>query len=319
MRFAAALLAAVAAAGSPVLAARPQQAQAPQLPRPVFKSSVARVSVAATVRDLRGRPVTNLTIKDFELFDDGQKKEILDFSRDKAPVGLALLADVSGSMDVAHKRAALVEIARQLTAALEPADRVGLFAFHRELIEVRPLAAPSSDLLKTLENVDAYGRTSVFDAVAETSQRLIESSGPRRAIIVLTDGADNASRLSPGQVSGLASSIDVPIYVFLIVSPLDRAGGSKSVIDPQLEALQGGALGNLARWTGGEIVAPVASEDIAEATQQLVRELRHQYLMAFEPGGQAGWHPLEVRARRPGLTVRARSGYMVPARAGDRQ
>jgi hypothetical protein len=53
-------------------------------------------------------------------------------------------------------------------------------------------------------------------------------------------------------------------------------------------------------------------------TKQVVTELRHQYLMAFEPGGQTGWHPLEVRTRRPNLVVRARSGYVVPGRPGDR-
>jgi len=161
--------------------------------------------------------------------------------------------------------------------------------------------------------VDAYGRTSLFDAIAETGNRLAGAAGPRRAVVVLTDGFDNASRLTPGQVSGLASSIDVPIYVIVVVSPLDRAGKS-SVIEPQLEELENGRLGNLARWTGGEIFVPITPQDTDAVTRQIITELRHQYLMAFEPGRQAGWHPLELRTRRSDLTVRARSGYMVPAR-----
>jgi hypothetical protein len=122
--------------------------------------------------------------------------------------------------------------------------------------------------------------------------------------------------MSAAEVSAIASGIDVPVYVIVVVSPFDRAGGSKSLIDTDLQALREGPLGHLARWTGGEIIVPVSAEDLASATQQLVTELRHQYLMAFEPGGQPGWHPLEVRTRRTDLTVRARSGYVVPARTG---
>lgn len=312
MRLISATLIGVLTAGS-VLSAQ----QNPASQRPVFKAGVSRVSVAATVRDSRGRPVTNLTASDFDLFDNGQPKAILEFSREQAPVGLGLLVDVSGSMNVAAKRAAAVQTSKLLIESLNKDDRVGLFAFDRNLSEVAPLGTSPSEVLKRLAGIDAWGRTSVFDAIADTARKLHDTGGPRRAVIVLTDGDDNASKLAPTYVSGVASSIDVPVYVFVVVSPLDRAG-SKTVIDDHLNSLQQGALGNLARWTGGEILVPVTPEDAVAMTKQVVTELRHQYLMAFEPGGQTGWHPLEVRTRRPNLTVRARSGYMVPGRPGDR-
>ncbi len=285
--------------------------------RPVFKTGVARVSVAATVRDSRGRPVTNLTASDFALFDSGQRREILDFSRAETPVSIGLLVDVSGSMDVASKRVAALDTSRLLVQSMRNDDRVGLFAFDRSLDEVAPLGTTPDEVLRRLGRIDAYGRTSVFDAIADTARKLGETAGSRRAVIVLTDGDDNASMLDPSYVSSVASGIDVPVYVFVVVSPLDRAGGRSTVIDGHLTALQQGALGNLARWTGGEIFVPVAPEDAATMTRQVVSELRHQYLMAFEPGGQSGWHPLEVRTRRPNLTVRARSGYVVPALTGE--
>jgi Ca-activated chloride channel family protein len=308
---AAALLVAVAVT-TPLVAAQ-QQGQ----PRPVFRAGVARVSVAATVRDGRGRPVTNLTQADFELFDNGQRRDILDFSREDAPVGLGLLVDVSGSMNVADKRAAALETSRLLVQALASTDRMGLFTFDRDLEEVAPIGTAPAVVLQKLAAIDSYGRTSVFDAIAETARKLSDSTGPRRAVIVLTDGDDNASKLAPEYVSSVASSIDVPVYVFVVVSPLDRAG-KETLIDAHLTSLQQGALGTLARWTGGEIFVPVTPEDGIAMTKQVVAELRHQYLMAFEPGGQTGWHPLEVRTRRPNVTVRARSGYMVPGRPGDR-
>ncbi|HXT70931.1 MAG TPA: VWA domain-containing protein [Vicinamibacterales bacterium] len=294
-----------------------QAVQQPASQRRVFRGGVARVSVAATVRDGRGRPVTDLTASDFDLFDNGQRREIVDFSRDEAPVGIGLLVDVSGSMDVAAKRAAALETSRLLVQSLDKNDRVGLFAFDRLLAELAPVGTTPDEVLRRLARIDSYGRTSVFDAIADTARKLSETGGPRRAVIVLTDGDDNASKLDPAYVSSVASGIDVPVYVFVVVSPLDRAGGKTTVIDEHLAKLQQGSLGNLARWTGGEILVPVRPEDAAAMTKQVVTELRHQYLMAFEPGGQSGWHPLEVRARRPNLTVRARSGYIVPAATGE--
>ena len=311
------LLALVASSGPLLAQAVQQPPQKPAEPRPVFRSGVARVSVAATVRDSRGRPVTDLTVKDFELYDDGQRKNIIEFSREQAPAGLGLLVDVSGSMHVAAKRDAALGTAKLLVQALTKDDRVGLFAFDRDLQEIAPLGSRPDDVLQKLGRINAWGQTSVFDAIAETSQRLSKNSGSRRAVVVLTDGDDNASKLSPQYVQTVASSIDVPVYVFVVVSPLDRAGdGNKTLIEEQLVKLQQGSLGNLARWTGGDIFVPVTPEENIAMTKQVVSELRHQYLMAFEPGGQAGWHPLDVRTRRPNLTVRARSGYMVPGQPG---
>jgi hypothetical protein len=115
------------------------------------------------------------------------------------------------------------------------------------------------------------------------------------------------------QVSGLASSIDVPVYIVLVVSPLDRVGKSTtSLIDPHLAEQRDGALGNLARWTGGDILVPVSEAETLAATKQIVDELRQQYLLAFEPSAAPGWHALELKTK-PNLIVRARSGYLVAA------
>jgi len=71
-----------------------------------------------------------------------------------------------------------------------------------------------------------------------------------------------------------------------------------------------GNLADLARWTGGELYVSSSAEHTSAATREIVEELRHQYLIAFEPGTRPGWHPLEVRTRKDNLIVRARSGYM---------
>jgi hypothetical protein len=78
-----------------------------------------------------------------------------------------------------------------------------------------------------------------------------------------------------------------------------------------IDALVNGPLGNLARWTGGEIYTGLGPAQASRVAQQLVSELRQQYLIAFEPDGRPGWHPIELRTKDSDLIVRTRSGYFV--------
>ena len=251
-------------------------AQTQEPGRPVFHAAVDRVTVAVTVRDKRGRPVTTLTANDFHLVDNGRPQPILEVHRDTTPVALAILADISGSMEVAYKSDIVRDAARQLVGFLTAGeDRVGLYAFDTVLDEVQPLELAPGRVVERIDRLEPWGKTKLFDAIAETGRKLAESNAPRRAVVVLTDGDDNASQLSAGEVSAIASSIDVPVYVLVIVSPLDRVGQTTaSVIDPVLIAQRNGMLGNLARWTGGDILLPVAPADMTAATRQIVQELR---------------------------------------------
>jgi VWFA-related protein len=215
-------------------------------------------------------------------------------------------------MDVAIRREAAAEISRHLMSWLLPDDdRVGLTTFDRTLQHVHPISAPSDEVLLKMKAIRPYGQTSLFDAIAEAGRDLAATGASRRALIALTDGADNASRMSASEVSGIASSIDVPVYIVLVVSPLDRAPRGSSVIDDQLEAMLAGRLGDLARWTGGDIFAPVGPSETSVVTRQIINELRNQYLIAFEPGTRPGWHPIEIRTRDKEHVVRARTGYFV--------
>ncbi len=200
--------------------------QTEQPVRPVFRASVARVTVATTVRTKRGKPVTNLKPNDFELFDRGNERSITDFRSDATPVNVAMLVDFSGSMDVASKRQAARDNAAMFLANLTPGvDQAGLYVFDKSLRELQPLAPAPGNVLAALDAAARpFGATSLFDAIAETGRSLVAQGGARRAVVAFTDGADNASRLTAGEVSGIASSIDVPVYVILVVSPLDRIG-----------------------------------------------------------------------------------------------
>lgn len=280
--------------------------------RPVFSASVDRVTLSVTVRTSRGRPVTNLTEQDFVLLSSGRPQVITDFRRDSTPVSLGFLVDFSGSMGVGARRAAARENVQSMLRLLVPGvDRAGLFVFDKALKALQPLAPAPGDILAQLDGVSRpFGATSLFDAIAETGRTLAESSGARRAVVALTDGVDNASELTAGEVSGLASSIDVPVYIIVVVSPFDR-DGKKPHPSLNLGQMVGGQLGDLARWTGGEIYVSLGPEQAARTALDLVTELRQQYLIAFEPDGRPGWHPIELRTTRENLVVRTRSGYYV--------
>jgi VWFA-related protein len=149
----------------------------------------------------------------------------------------------------------------------------------------------------------------LHDAIAQAAERVASREGRRRAVVVFTDGNDNFSRLKPSEVSGIASAIDVPVYVVGIVSMVDDPGADIGAVSAAQSAFSG-PLSDLTTWTGGRTFVASVPAKRSIVGRQIVDELRHQYLMAFETSGRPGWHPLEVRARGRDLTVRARSGYI---------
>jgi VWFA-related protein len=283
--------------------------------KPTFHSQVTLVAVTAVVRKRNGQPVTGLRPDDFELYDNGERQTIAQFQSMASKISVAMLLDFSGSMDIGAKMSAAHDTVESLLGRLAPGtDEAGLFAFDSTLHELQPLGPAPGAILARLDHARPFGATSLYDAIAGAGRALSEHGGPRRAIVVLTDGIDNNSVLTAPQVSAIASAIDVPVYVFVIVSPLDRSGGSV-VSEKALDATLQGPLGNLARWTGGDIFPVINAATTSTATEQVVSELRQQYLIAFPPGAAPGWHAIDVRTRQKNLIVRARSGYVVPAKA----
>ena len=302
-----------------VNAGPPRDVEAGQAP-PRFRSAVQMVTVVAVVRDQKGRFVRDLQRDDVQVLDKGAPRVIRDFRADtESPVSIALLFDESGSMSVAAKSEAARAAGRHILAALDPRrDEVAVFAFDSELREVEPFTADIGRVEQRLDGARPFGTTSLFDAIAGAARAVASRGGRRKAIVVLTDGVDTSSRLRPEQVSAAASAIDVPVYVLSVVSPLDHTG-EESAVETRLTDSRGD-LANVAYWTGGDVFTSSAPAHASVAARQIVAELRHQYLIAFEAGTEPGWHPIEVRVRDRGATVRARSGYSVwPAGAGNEQ
>jgi VWFA-related protein len=276
---------------------------------PVFKSSVDLVSLSVVVQR-NGRNITGLTVNDFELLDSGEPRPIVSFHADSSPISVALLFDGSGSMDVSAKVKAGRAAAHHLLSWLDPGkDRIGVFTFDTELQQQQAFRSAGPDALEMLETIKPWGSTSIYDAIAQAGRQVAEFGGPRRALLVVTDGADNRSQMSPSRVAAVASGLDVPVYVLVISTPIDHPG-TDTAVDREGASTRTGALEDLARATGGSLYTLSAPAHASIAARQIVDELRHQYLIAFEPSTRAGWHPLTIRTRDQHLVVRARHGYV---------
>jgi len=283
-----------------------QQAGPPQPApdvQPIFRSAVQRVALAAVVRDGKGKLVKDLTAKDFELLDSGRRTPLIGVWSEPSPASVAVLMDASGSMATKLERAR--ETSRNLLAGLQPGvDEAALFSFDTEMKELRAFSTSFSAADGAWASTRAFGATSLWDAIADTSNR-IASRQRRRALVVITDGVDSASRLKPSEVSAIASAVDVPVYIVVI--------STFSEEDPREPIQLTGPLADLASWTGGSLLVVRDTITAGTAAQEILSELQHQYVVAFEPGSKPGWHALVLRTKKSGLFVRARSGYTVGA------
>jgi Ca-activated chloride channel homolog len=289
------LLAASLAAALPASASAQARPEDPTAEQPVFRTSVEIVAMAAVVRNKQGRVVPTLSRDDFEVLDAGGRRPIVDLRTEiGAPASVALLVDSSGSMKVGHALDSARLVASEVLDRLDPTrDEAALLTFDSRLVELMPFTRDYDPVRMRLEDLDAYGTTSLYDAIAQAARTVAPNTKRRRAIVVLTDGADNSSAMTPAEVSAVASSIDVPVYILSV-------GAARTE----------GPLSDLARWTGGDFFLANTAAQASAGIRQLIDELRHQYVIAFEPSIASGWRHVEIRTRRPGLTVRARSWYL---------
>jgi VWFA-related protein len=258
-----------------------------------------------SVRDARGRSLSGLSASDFEVRDNGQLRPILSLTDRQSPLSLAILVDMSGSMRVGPKIAMARQAFDSVVSHLRDGeDEVALFTFDASLHERHGFTTDLATLKDALADFQPFGTTSLYDATAATARRLVDRSGGRKAIIVVTDGVDTSSALTASQVSGLASSIDVPVFVMATVPVLDQRIMLEAA--PHSDAAD---LRDLAEWTGGQLVFASSLMESVVVASDIVNQLRQQYVLAIEAGIGREWRHLDVRVKRPSAVVKARSGY----------
>jgi len=286
-----------------------QERQEPAAQSLTFRSALDLVTIQASVRDHHGRVVGGLTSDDFEVRDNGTPRPILSLRSDRqSPLSLAILVDMSGSMRIGPK----IAMARQAYAAVlarlhQGQDEVAVFTFDASLHERHDFTRDLPALKDALSEFEPFGTTSLYDATGAAARRLAARSATHKAIIVLTDGIDTSSAMSAREVSGLASSIDVPVFVVATVPSVDQ----RLMLEAAERATPSDAadLRDLSEWTGGQFVFASTFVETTLAASSLIDDLRQQYVLAIEAADSHEWRRLDVRVKRPSTVVKARSGY----------
>jgi VWFA-related protein len=293
-----------------VFTAAPRAQEPASPPRATFRSAADVVTIQASVRDARGRVLKGLTPSDFEVRDNGELRPLLSLRSDgQSPLSVAIVVDMSGSMGVGPKigmtRKAYESVLAQLR---QDRDEVAIFTFDASVYQRRGFTSDLAGLKGALDDFEAFGTTSLYDATAAAARELAARSATHKAVIVLTDGIDTSSTLTAHEVSGLASSIDVPVFVVATVPSLDQRIMLESAGRPPA-ASNSADLRDLAEWTGGQFVFASTLVETVTAASSLVNDLRQQYVLAIEAARDREWRRLDVRVRRPSARVKARSGY----------
>jgi Ca-activated chloride channel family protein len=269
------------------------RADAQEPGRPVFQSGVAAVEVYASVTDASGVPVTGLARERFTVKEDGRPQPIAAFAEGDVNLSLALAIDRSWSMAgrplVAARRAG-----RTLLAALRPADRAMVMAVSGRVEVVAPLSGDRGAAIAALDALDPWSTTALHDAIVEAVDLVQEGSG-RRAIVIVSDGADRYSRASEADVLRHVRARDVLVY------PVAN-GQSLPPLFAELAAL-----------TGGRSFHAKDDAALERAMRAIADDLHHQYLLGYAPPARAAdpgaWHAIDVSVDVPGAKVRARRGY----------
>ena len=278
---------AVAASLSLALAADPQT---------VYRSRADVVVIDVLVTD-DGKPVTTLAKSDFVLRDNGVVQSILDVDQGTLPLDVTLTLDISGSM-TEKKRAALERAVRQVSGALEPADRGAVVTFARRAALTKPLRHPPIAAALTVTGLG----TSLLDALL-LSLATAQVPGRRQLNVFMTDGDDTSSFFDESTVLETAEHAHA-MMSFVVV----RGGGTRA---------DGGVLDvfeSVAGATGGEVIRIDEDDQLSDAFLAAIRNFRLSYVLRYAPaGGPApGWHDVTVTVASGDYEVRARRGYQAP-------
>ncbi len=271
--------------------------------------AVRLVLLPASVEDRRGRIITGLKAGDFSLTDDDVPQTIKYFSVESdEPVAIAFVLDVSGSMRQSGKIDAAKEAIRFFVDQLRPQDRYALICFADDQVSwVTEFTSDHQRFIERLMVQEGYGQTALNDAVAAIPKLVDESTTGRKAIVLITDGVDNASKLTMEQSVVTARKVEVPIFTVGFSSlPWEDQKRTKD-LGFNMSVLQ-----LFADETGGSLSVVRDPDELKEAVSRISTQLRHQYLIGYSPGldhWDGSFRAIELQARSGRYVVRTRKGY----------
>ena len=273
-----------------------------------LKVDVDLVLVPVTITDPMNRLVTGLDKENFELFEGSSKEEIKTFSSEDAPVSLGVIFDSSGSMSSKMDRAkdAVVEFFK----TANPQDEFFMITFSDEPEVVSDFTSSVDDIQGKLVFTVPRRRTALLDAIYMGISKMREAKYPKKALLIISDGGDNHSRYTEGEIKALVKEADVMIYAIGIY---DRYFATEE------ERLGPALLGEITELTGGRAFTVENPNDLADVATKIGVELRNQYVLGYRPSKvvrDGKWRKIKVKLLPPKglppLRVYARTGYYAP-------
>jgi Ca-activated chloride channel family protein len=260
-----------------------------------FSSGVNLVEVYAAVTDQSGNPVSGLRRGDFTVLEDGQPQTLSAFAEGDFPLSVAVAIDHSFSMGTKQLPTA-VSAARTFLGELRAQDQSMLVGVGSEVEVLAPLSTDRPAQMRALSALKPWGTTGLHDAIIQSVDAVQAAKG-RRALVLLSDGNDRYSKATPAETLDHVRHADVMIYPVAV-------GRTRPPLFAELASL-----------TGGRSFQPKTPADLDVIMRTIANELRHQYLLGYTPSrsivrGDEQWRTIVVRVDRPGVTVRARDGYL---------
>jgi VWFA-related protein len=269
---------------------------------------VRMVVLEVSVTDRRGRVIDGLDERDFRVYEDEELQQIRHFTSDAdEPLSVAFLVDISGSMGMHGRSDRAREAVRSLVAEMGPEDRCALIAFADERARwASQFTRDRGRLLRSLGELENSGQTALVDALAAVPRQVHERVTARKAIVLITDGSDNASRTPLAQVVELARRVNVPVYTIALLS-VDVAWLPRGALEARIASLQA-----VSRVTGGRVYPTYGDEQLGEALASLRDELKTQYVIGYYPEqtqDDSEFQEIRLEVAKRGARARTRSGY----------
>ena len=272
-----------------------------------IRVNVDLVVLHATVQTRKRIPVSGLGKEDFQVYEDGVLQQINSFRHEDIPVTVGLVVDNSGSMR--PKRPEVIAAALAFARSSNPEDQIFVVNFNENvsfgLADGTPFTDKVAQLEVALSRIAANGRTALYDAVTAALEHLKRGNRDKKVLIVISDGADNASKHNLAQTIAMAGQSGAIIYTMGLFEEGDP--------DRNPHVLK-----QLTEATGGEAFLPESLRDVVPICERIARDIRNQYTIAYAPTNRkqdGTYRVIQVKARAPGrgrLFVRARAGYNAP-------
>jgi Ca-activated chloride channel family protein len=273
-----------------------------------FRKDVDLVLVPVSVTDPMNRLVTGLEKDNFLLSDNGQLQEIRHFSSEDAPISLGVIFDISGSMSnkIDKSRDAVVEFFR----TANPQDEFFLITFSEKPELLADFTQSIEDIQSRLVYAQPKGRTALLDAIYLGMTRMRKARYEKKALLIISDGGDNHSRYTEGEIKSMVKESDVQIYGIGLYDHDFKTAEERE--GPEL-------LTEVTEVTGGRTFAIGSANELADVATKIGIELRNQYVLGYRPTNPARdgkWRKIKVKLNPPKglppLHVYAKTGYYAP-------